>query len=89
MLREKYPGRTKRTEGRHVLFKRALKINPENRFPEEVIELKRQGVPLPTWYAGPLYDPSAYSVREALGRIVEARRSADDTAIDDGEQPSF
>lgn len=33
----------------------AKRIDPDRAFPDEVKVLREQGVPFPTWYAGPLY----------------------------------
>ena len=52
------------------------KLDPDSAFPPEVIELKRRGVPLPTWFAGPLY--TGNGPLEAVNRLHAAREHADD-----------
>lgn len=46
--------------------------DPQKVFPEEVLDLEKQGIPLPTWFAGPLYSGNG-STRAVAA--VEKRRA--------------
>ena len=54
----------------------------------EVLQLEKDGVPLPTWFAGPIfngYDPVA-----AASELQAARDAADPHAkVDDDAPPAF
>lgn len=62
------------------------KSNPEDAFPAEVLKLRRdRGVPLPTWYAGPLYprDGSEFAQQEfEIHREGSPSRSSDEGSED-------
>lgn len=59
-------------------------LDPDKAFPAEVLALREQGVPLPSWYAGPLY--TGNGAIEAAKKLEAARSQAtapdpaDDTA---------
>lgn len=55
------------------------RIDPEKAFPNELLELRDKGVPLPDWYSGPYYDGNGPGkAQEALRRLVQ---SANDDPI--------
>jgi len=58
-------------------------LDPKRAFPAEVLALAEQGVPLPTWYAGPLYtgNGSADALKEL--EAERKRASAPDSASSD------
>lgn len=54
----------------------AGRLRPAQAFPQEVLELQQQGVPLPDWYCGPLYTGSREDEREAMEQLQRVRARA-------------
>jgi len=48
--------------------------DPKKTFPTEVLELREEGVPLPTWFSGPLYTGNGSS--DAVAAVKEQRAAA-------------
>ena len=63
--------------------------DPDKAFPPEVLELATAGVPLPTWFAGPLYTGNGSA--EALSALDAARAQADpgETSASDDEPAEY
>lgn len=56
------------------------RIDPEKAFPDELLELRDKGVPLPVWYSGPYYDGNgAVEAQRQLDRLIQ---SATEQAVD-------
>lgn len=53
--------------------------DPSKAFPAEILALEKRGVPLPTWYAGPLYTGNGTS--EAMAELNRVRESPDTTGL--------
>jgi hypothetical protein len=53
--------------------------DPTRVFPTEVLELQKQGVPLPTWFSGSLYRGNG--TEEATKAIVEHREQANEPIV--------
>jgi hypothetical protein len=51
-------------------------LDPERAFPAEVLALRDAGVPLPTWYAGPLDTTTRDDVDRAMILLAEVRKAA-------------
>jgi hypothetical protein len=49
--------------------------NPQKTFPDEVLELREGGVPLPTWFSGPVYTGNGSSA--AVAAVKEKRAAAE------------
>lgn len=50
-------------------------LDPKKAFPDEVLALqKERGVPLPSWFAGPLY--SGNGTESAIKELQQAREAA-------------
>lgn len=52
------------------------RFDPDRAFPREVLELRDAGVPLPTWYAGPLDRTTREDVRRAMVLLAAVREAA-------------
>jgi hypothetical protein len=52
------------------------RLVPKKAFPAEVLALRDQGIPLPTWYCGPLYEGDAELEADALRQLEQVRRDA-------------
>lgn len=60
--------------------------SPEKAFPDEILDLRDEGVPLPAWYSGPLYQGNgSEAAREKLAKLAELRGSDPDRVIPDVE----
>lgn len=65
-----------------------LDLDPSKAFPAEVLELAEQGIPLPTWYSGPLYTGNGTGA--AVRRLQEEReRASAPPPNQDNEEPAF
>jgi hypothetical protein len=62
------------------------KLDPESAFPAEVHALSAQGVPLPTWFAGPIY--TGNGPVEALKQLHDERQRATDAVEPRDEEPA-
>lgn len=52
-------------------------LDPDKAFPPEVIDLRDQrGIPLPTWYSGPLYTRNGDGIDAARELRAEAEADA-------------
>lgn len=56
--------------------------SPEKAFPDEILDLRDEGVPLPAWYSGPLYQGNgSEAAQNQLARLAELRGSEPDRDI--------
>lgn len=64
---------------------------PTKAFPREVMDLKKQGVPLPTLYSGPLYcgNGSLKALKELQAKRAEAGAASSPDPPDDDGTPEF
>lgn len=62
---------------------------PQKVFPSEVLELQEQGVPLPDWFAGPLYTGNGSGKAVDELHQERARASQKPPASTDADEPDF
>lgn len=64
-------------------------VQPHKVFPAEVLELQKQGVPLPDWFVGPLYNGNGSSEAVAQLQTERARATQNPPESTDADAPDF
>jgi hypothetical protein len=59
----------------------ATQTPPERAFPDEILDLRDEGVPLPAWYSGPLYQGNGPEA--AKNQLARLMGSEPDRVIED------